>query len=296
MPPPGKPYASLRERIIGESGVMMLIGGADTGKTTLGKFLAADALAAGMTVAYVDADIAAATVGAPACVGLRWISRPEDVETLSVADELRFVGSTEPHGVVLPHVVATASLVDLAKMRADLVVVDTTSVASGVVGQTLKYHLVELIDPSLVIAMQRGREMEPTIGMLQRFLGTRIARSLPHEGLTPLGPIEQRARRIEAFRTALPAPLPRWRAQSGVFAPTLPEEFDLDRLDSMLVGVQDAEGRCLGLGVLEHTRGFLRVATHQGEAMKGLRLGSLKLDLETYTTARVRLRQLILGV
>ena len=81
MPPPGQPYASLRERIVGERGVIMLIGGADTGKTTLGKFLAADALSIGMTVAYVDADIAAATVGPPTCVGLRWISQPEDFET-----------------------------------------------------------------------------------------------------------------------------------------------------------------------------------------------------------------------
>jgi polynucleotide 5'-kinase involved in rRNA processing len=286
----------LRERIVGERGVIMLIGGADTGKTTLGKFLAADALAVGMTAAYVDADIAAATVGPPTCVGLRWITQPEDLETLEDADELRFVGSTEPHGVVLPHVVAAVGLVDLARTRADLVIVDTTSVASGVVGQTLKYHLVELTDPSLVIAMQRGREMEPTIGMLQRFLGVRVARSLPHEGLLPLGPIEQRSRRIDAFRKALPAPLPYWRVQSGVFAPTLPEEFDLERLAGMLVGVQDGEGRCLGLGVLDHDAGVLRVATHKGEPMKGLRLGSLKLDLDTYATARVRLRQLILGV
>ncbi len=296
MPPPGQPYASLRERILGERGVIMLIGGADTGKTTLSKFLCADGLSTGMTVAYVDADIASATVGPPACVGLRWIERPEDMEQLSVADELRFVGSTEPSGVVLPHVVATAGLVDLARSKADLVVVDTTSSASGVVGQTLKYHLVELCDPALVIAMQRGREMEPTVGMLQRFLGARIARSLPHEGLAPLGPIEQRSRRIAAFRAALPAPLPRWRAQTGVFAPTLPEEFDLNRLHEMLVGVQDGEGRCMGLGVLEHVDGHLLVATHHGEAMKGLRLGSLKLNLDSYDTARVRLRQLILGV
>ena len=296
MPPPGQPYASLRDRILGERGVIMLIGGADTGKTTLGKLLAADGLSAGMTVAYVDADINSATVGPPACVGLRWINGPTDMETLYRADELRFVGSTEPNGVVLPHVVATAALVDLARSRADLVIVDTTSAASGVVGQTLKYHLVELADPALVIAMQRGREMEPTIGMLQRFLGARIARSLPHEGLSPLGPIEQRARRIEAFREALPAPIPRWRAQSGVFAPTLPEEFDLSRLDAMVVGVQDGEGRCLGLGVLEFAEGYLRVVTHHGEAMKGLRLGSLKLDLESYETVRIRLRQLILGV
>ena len=95
---------------------------------------------------------------------------------------------------------------------------------------------------------------------------------------------------------ALAAPLPRWRVQTTVFAPTLPEEFDLDRLDGMLVGVQDDQGRCLGLGVVESTDGVLRVATQLGEEMRGLRLGSLRVDLETFATQRVRLRQLIFGI
>ncbi len=83
---------------------------------------------------------------------------------------------------------------------------------------------------------------------------------------------------------------------SNVFAPTLPEGFELDRLGGMLVGIQDGTGRCLGLGVLEHEDHVLRVATHHGEPMEGLRLGSLRIDLKTFETTRVRLRQLIFGV
>jgi polynucleotide 5'-kinase involved in rRNA processing len=274
----------------------MLIGGPDTGKTTLAKFLLADALSAGLSAAFVDADLEASTVGPPACVGLKWIEGPESFDTLRDADELRFVGSTQPEGVVLSHVVAAAALVELARRRADVVVLDTTGVVSGIVGQTVKYHLAELSSPTLVVAMQRGGEVEPMIGMLQRFLGVRVARGQPHEGLAPLGPLEQRNRRIASFRQALDLPLPRWRIQPTVFAPTLPDGFDLERLAGMLVGIQDGEGRCLGLGVLEHDDGALRVATHHGEQMKGLRLGSLTVDLETMATTRVRLRQLIFGV
>jgi polynucleotide 5'-hydroxyl-kinase GRC3/NOL9 len=281
---------------MGERGVVMLVGGADTGKTTLAKFLLADALGRGLRVAFVDADIGTSTVGPPACVGLKWIRGPDDFATLDEADGLRFVGSTQPDGVVLPHVVAVAHMVELARRDADFVVLDTTGVVSGVVGQTLKYHLMELCHPALVVAMQRGTEMEPTIGMLQRFLGARVARANPHPDLIPRGPVEQRARRVEAFRRALEPPLPRWRVQPTVFAPTLPDGFDLSRLSGMLVGVQDGEGSCLGLGALEHDGGAVRVATHYGEAMKGLRLGSLRIDLDTFDTSRVRLRQLIFGV
>ena len=296
MPSAVELYASLRERVVGESGVVMLIGGPDTGKTSLAKHLLRDALARGRTVAFVDADIGTSTVGPPTCVGLKWIKSAHDFERLYNADELRFVGSTEPQGVILPHVVSAGALVDVARRAADFIVLDTTGMAQGVVGQTLKYHLMEACSPAIVVAMQRGTEMEPTIGMLQRFLGARVARAGPLPGLVSLGPVEKRAVRIAAFAGALTPPLARWRVSPNVFAPTLPEGFDLAKLTGMLVGIQDGSGRCLGLGVLEHEDHVLRVATHHGEHMEGLRIGSVRIDLATFETARVRLRQLIFGV
>jgi polynucleotide 5'-kinase involved in rRNA processing len=288
-------HASLRARVIGEHGVVMLIGATDTGKTTLGRQLARDALAAGRSVAFIDADVDAATVGPPACVGLKMLASPRDLASLHDADELRFVGEVHPQGVILPHVVAAAALVERARRSADFIVLDTTGVVAGVVGQTLKYHLMELCHPALVIAMQRGTEMEPIIGMLKRFLGARVAKAGP-DGLDPISAIERSEQRTKAFADALMPPLERWRIQPTVFAPTLPEAFELDRLDGLLVGIQDGEGRCLGLGVVESADGVLRVATAHGEAMRGLRLGSMRIDLETFSATSVRLRQLFFGI
>ena len=101
-------------------------------------------------------------------------------------DELRFVGSIEPNGVVLPHVVGVTALADIARSAADLVVLDTTSVVAGVVGQTLKYHIAELTAPSLVVAIGRGAELEPVVGMLRRFLSLRVAEAEPPDDLVPL--------------------------------------------------------------------------------------------------------------
>jgi len=291
-----EPYASLRERVVGEQGLIMVIGAADTGKTTMARLLMADARVAGRSVAFVDADIGVSTVGPPSCVGLRWIRSESDLADLGAADHLRFVGSTQPQGVVLSHVVATARLVDIARQGADFIVLDTSSVVSGVVGQTLKYHITEMCDPTLVIAMQHGEEMEPTIAMLQRFLGARVAKSTPLPNMEIPGPVERRARRIEAFRRAFEPGMQRWRVHTSVFAPTLPEAFDLSRLEGMLAGVQDESGGCLGLGALEHDDGVIRVATRHGDRMRGLRLGSMRIDLETYETSPVRLRQLIFGI
>ncbi|MDX2343043.1 MAG: Clp1/GlmU family protein [Acidimicrobiia bacterium] len=291
-----EPYASLRERVIGERGVVMVMGTANTGKTTMSRLLLRDALDEGRSVAFVDADVAVPSVGAPACVALRWVRSQADLDDLSRPDAMRFVGSTQPQGVVLPHVVATATLVEEARKGADFIVLDTSSVVSGVVGQTLTYHVTELCDPNLIIAMQRGEELEPGIGMLRRFLGARIAKSEPPPGLQLVGPLEQRSRLIAAFRDAFEPDLQRWRVHSSVFAPTLPEAFDLSRLEGMLVGVLNETGACLGLGALEHDDGVVRVATRFGDRMRGLRLGSLRIDLDTYETSRVRLRQLIFGI
>ena len=291
-----RPYAALRDRLVGFEGVIMLLGVADTGKTELAKLIVADALANGSTVAFVDGDVDSELAGPPTTAGLKYVDDLADLSPDVPPEEMRFVGSTTPQGVVLPHVVAVASLVKLARPNADVIIVDTSGVVTGVVGQTLKYHLAELIQPDLVVALQRGEELEPTTGMLRRFLSMKIATVEPAPEVETPSPVDRQERRAKAFAGALTPPLQRWRVQTTVFAPTLPDGFDPERLDGMLVGVLDDQGRCLGLGALEHDNGVLRVATHFGDAMRGLRLGSMRIDLETFETKRVRLRQLIFGI
>ena len=109
-------------------------------------------------------------------------------------------------------------------------------------------------------------------------------------------PTDRQDLRAEALHANLGDDPPRWRVQTTVFAPTLPDGFDVSRLEGMLVGVQDERGRCLGLGVLEHVDGAVKVATRYGDEMRGLRLGSIRVDLDTFATSRVRLRELIFGV
>ena len=134
------------------------------------------------------------------------------------------------------------------------------------------------------------------IGMLRRFLSVRVAEVDPPDNVVSGSPLDRQDTRAEALRANLGVDPSRWRVQTTVFAPTLPVGFDVSRLDGMLVGVQDERGRCLGLGVLEHVDGSVKVATRYGDEMRGLRLGSIRVDLDTFATSRVRLRELIFGV
>ncbi len=290
-------HQALLDDLVRTRGVVMILGAPDTGKTSLARQLMAYAMSADRVVAYVDADVGQTTVGPPSCVGLKWVRSQADIDDLHRADDLRFVGSTSPEGVVLQQVVATAALVDAARNRgADLVILDTTGAISGVIGQTLKYHKMELCGVDAVVALQRGSEMEPLVGMLRRFFDARVEVAGVSPEIVPVSAEDRHARRTKRFADAFAPPLQRWRVRPTVFAPTLPAGIDLERLDRILVGLQDSSGSCRGLGALEYENETLRVITNSGEEMRGLRLGSLRIDLTTFGTERVRLRDLIYGL
>lgn len=290
------PHEELARDLAGASTVMLL-GGMDTGKTTMSNRIARFAAEAGRVVAMVDADIDNSSIGPPTCVGMRLIRGPEDLEHNGTADALHFVGTTSPSRLVLQQVIATASMVDTARQAgADLVIIDSNATVSGVAGETLKYHKMELCRPDRVAALQRGSELEPLVGMLSRFFSIDID-LLPVDPETAVrSPDERAARRAEALRMAFVGPLERWRVRPTVFAPTLPTGLDLERVDKLLVGVHDGHARCLGLGRLEYEDGAVRVLTNVGEGMKGLRLGSVRIDLETYDTRFVSLREVMFGL
>lgn len=283
------------EEAAGRSSVM-LIGAMDTGKTTMAKTIISEALARRRTVAYVDADIGNSTIGPPTCVGLKLIENPGDMDDLSHADRLHFVGGISPDRLILQHVLATAALATTGRSMADLMIVDTTGTISGVAGETLKYHKTELVRPDQVIALQRGGELEPIVGMLRRFFTCEVDLIPADPGVTPVGPDRRAAHRAARLEAAFTQPLERWRVRPTVFAPTLPAGLDLERLDRMLVGIQDGNGSCLGLGWLEFHDDHLKVVTNAGEGMQGLRLGSLRIDPETFATRPVNLREIMFGI
>lgn len=283
-------------RTLGTAGVSMLIGGLDTGKTTLALQAIRHALASGRTAVLVDADVGNSAVGPPACVSMKVFRTPGDLEALDQPDGLHFVGTITPARLVLQHVVATAVMTQKARDLGDCIIIDTTAVASGVAGETLKYHKTELCRPDRIVALQRGEEMEPVVGMLRRFLGADVTTLVTDPGILSVSPDVRARNRAEGLARVLKQPLERWKVRPTVFAPTLPVGLNLGRLDGVLVGVQGADGSCLGLGVLSYEDDTLRVMTNVGEGMTGLRLGSVRLNLETFEMQMLNLREVMFGV
>jgi polynucleotide 5'-hydroxyl-kinase GRC3/NOL9 len=281
---------------LAEVASVMLIGAIDTGKTTMSRRVVGSALDAGRTVGYVDADIGNSSIGPPSCVSLKVVRDYHDLAQLDQPDALHFVGGISAERLILQQVIATAALVEQARQSADTVVIDTTGVISGVGGETLKYHKMELCRPEAVVALQRGGELEPVVGMLRRFFGARVITAPVEPDVLPSSPDDRAGRRAARFEKAFIAPLEKWRVKPTVFAPTLPTGLDPSRLDGLLVGIHDAYGRCQGLGRLEVDDGTLRVLTNKGEGMQGLRLGSVRIDLDGFSAKPVNLRELMFGL
>ena len=289
-------YEAVVERVSATGRVAVLIGGMDSGKSTLGRKIAGAAVRAGRTVAYIDADLGQKTVGPPTSVTLRVLREAADAdqEAMTRPEGLYFVGSTSPQGQLLPLVVGTGRLLTRAwDEGADLVVVDTSGLVSGVYGQLLKYHKIELLEPDVVIGLQRGEELDPILGIVHRFFDSEVV-ELPVDPEVRSLSVEERARNREAaFARYFAAPLQRWRVKPTVFMPALPALFEHSQLDRLLVGLSDGEGTYIGLGYLEYSdeEGVLRLLSPVEGGPKALKLGSVRLE-DGFKVRRVDLRSL----
>ncbi|MGH2572043.1 MAG: Clp1/GlmU family protein [Actinomycetota bacterium] len=289
-------YMAVVERVATTGRVVLLMGGLDSGKSTLGRAIAAAAMETGRTAAYLDADLGQKTVGPPTAVTLRILRGQADLEAdeLSRPDAMYFVGATSPQGQLLPLVVGAAKLLARAQDQgAELVVVDTSGLVSGVYGQILKYHKIELLRPDAVIGLQRGQELDPLLGIIQRFFTCEVI-ALPVDPDVQPTSVEERAHnREEAMRRYFSGPLQRWRVKPTVFMPALPALFDHSQLDRIVVGLSNGEGDYIGLGYLEYSteEQLLRLLSPVASGPKALKLGSVRLE-DGFKIRRVDLRNL----
>lgn len=290
-------YESIIARIVGNGGLAVALGGMDSGKTTFCKMVAAVAVRVGRTVAYIDTDVGQSTVGPPTTIGLKYIRSDEDLtsDALAHADASYFVGSIGPQGHLLPLVVGASKLAETARAaNADIILVDTTGLIGGTLGQVLKYHKIEVLRPDLVVGFQRGEELEPILGAIRRAFPLDVV-SLPvPDDVKPTSVDARITLRQKKLQAAFEPTTHRWKVKMSIFVPNVPPDLDQASLDGILVGLEDGQGGCAGLGVLEYRDGQLLMRTSAEEGAKALRIGSTRVSAD-YSTSRVDLRDLFVS-
>ncbi|MFW6122689.1 MAG: Clp1/GlmU family protein [Thermodesulfobacteriota bacterium] len=186
-------------RFLEEGGLALVLGAAGTGKSTLCQYLIYRAYVAGEPVALVDLDLGQSHLGPPGALGLGLFPPRFPGDYGLFPEGLYFVGQTSPVGVILEVSVGCRRLVDEARTRGvNRVVVNTSGLVSGPAAWRLKQAQVELLHPTLLLALAQERELAPLLASLSH--GSRTL-ELPVSPRAVLrGPEDRRQYRETRFR------------------------------------------------------------------------------------------------
>jgi polynucleotide 5'-hydroxyl-kinase GRC3/NOL9 len=163
----------LSSRGLLRKGICLILGGVDTGKTTLASVLA-EQLAQDKPISIIDADIGQSHIGPPTTVGWAIV----DKSAVCLADKLQvdftkispfgisFVGDITPVGHLLQLTVAIVKAVRQVSGVAELIIIDTPGFISGPAAAVLWWNLQQILRPSLILAVQRQDELSDILSGL----------------------------------------------------------------------------------------------------------------------------------
>jgi len=158
----------LLSRGLMQRGSCLILGAADTGKTTLAAALAKHA-ASSRPVGIVDADIGQSHIGPPTTVG--WAladSRRTDFSQLT-AGGISFVGDVTPVGHLLQLTAAIVQCVQHVSEANELTIIDTPGFIHGPAAAVLWWTVQRILKPESILAVQRDDELSDILTGLQSF-------------------------------------------------------------------------------------------------------------------------------
>jgi len=264
---------------------LFLLGGVDVGKTYTATALANRFYEHGLKVAVVDADVGQSDIGPPCCIGLGILERKIQMISEVPLHSLYFVGNTSPNGCMRECVNGAAAAAKKAKkVKADIIIVDSTGWIEGEDAERFKLSEIKAIDPSIVIAIER----EDELGHILQHLNKEVIKLRMSSETKSRTREERRALREEAYNRYFRA------AEDRVFELSilagLPEEGTIVGLFYRICE-GDGEGEdeyveIQGLGILreidyerEKAVVFTPVDTDTGDGatIRGIKPGGLKL-------------------
>jgi polynucleotide 5'-hydroxyl-kinase GRC3/NOL9 len=150
-------WARLAEKILGMSGkrlVVMLVGGADTGKSTLSAYIANMAVARGISPCIIDGDIGQGDLAPPAAIGAAIVrEQVADLREVS-AGYYEFVGSLTPAGSERLMARRMRSMLERTRKISRLHIINTDGYVSDG-GVAYKRMLARALAPDVIVCVGR---------------------------------------------------------------------------------------------------------------------------------------------
>ncbi|MBI5407850.1 MAG: hypothetical protein HZA14_00630 [Nitrospirae bacterium] len=193
----------IKDLLAPKSKLIMVLGGADTGKTTLVEGLA-DFLAKKKAVGIVDTDLGQSHLGLPTTIGWGKVQKQfTDWQSVAVED-FYFTGAFSPIGSLLPAVTGTKLMTDSALSACNKVIVDTTGLIAEPAGRVLKQYKIDALSPDIILALERSQELGHILGIISAMKTPKIYRLPVPEGVEAKS-IQQRSQyrfdRLKAYFT-----------------------------------------------------------------------------------------------
>lgn len=272
----------------GISGIQMVVGAPDVGKTTFARYLFQRISDNGEKAAYLDGDPGQSILGPPGTQTLIYSETGSRAFPPQGRAWRKFVGSVSPSGHLLPTVVGASRLVRKAlQSGASVVIYDT----SGLVdpqqgGLALKHAKIDLLEPSRVYAILREKELNPLISLLRRSQRCEVIQLAPADAAVIRSQGKRQAYRSQQFAAYFhDAVLQKMRwTDYGIYpAP----RFAMHRL----IALEDREGFTLALGIVLEIDRVERLVTLLAPAVnldevKAMNLGDVMVDPHTFRDYR----------
>ncbi len=161
-----KTAQQLISRGLPQAGTCLVLGAADTGKTSLVQALAKHA-ASSRPVAVIDADIGQSHIGPPTTVGWALVDHADINFSQLAASGISFVGDVTPVGHLLQLTAAIAQCVRQATEAAEIIIIDTPGLISGGAATALWWTVQRILQPELILAVQRSDELSDILSGLR---------------------------------------------------------------------------------------------------------------------------------
>lgn len=138
--------------------LIMIMGGSDTGKTTLVECIAAF-LSKQTRVGIVDLDMGQSHIGPPTTIAWGKIDREFREWSTIAPEDFYFTGTVTPFGSLLPSVVGAKLMTERALNSCKKVIVDTTGLIAEPAGRVLKQSKIDILSPDMILALENSEEL-----------------------------------------------------------------------------------------------------------------------------------------
>lgn len=282
-------WKAAAEAISRESGISLVVGVPDSGKSTLSRYLTHYLTHANRIVALIDCDVGQTHLGPPTTLGMMLYTNPTDPCDTLKPHHMRFIGATSPSGHLLDIVVATKKMADKAlNSGAEVVIVNTSGLILGVAGAELKLNKLDLLCPKYVLALQESSEIEHLLTYLEKRHTMSIFR-LPISAHARKRPPEVRRRFREEkyreyFKESQIVKMPLSQVGPKGYVWWRERNVRIGAVKNLLLGLCDAENCLLALGILQEfdlqqrsVHILTPLSSRDGDKVRTVQLGEIKI-------------------